>query len=1007
MNFIAEEIASYMGVANDPGLLHYGKGHLDGGHSGRYPWGSGEEPFQHDESYTSRVAKMVAWGEALKSSRGSSPFQHDSSFLSSIDILRKEGMKETDIAKAFGISTKTYRAHLGWAKAEERNANIARAKRLIEENDGNVSAAAKAMGKTESTLRGWMKEDVQNRSNAAMKTAEFIKEQIKEQGKPIDVGKGIEYSLGVSREKLDQALTILEAEGYTLMGGRQSQMTNPNQKTILKAIAEPGTEAKAIYDYENLGSIINYRSDDGGDSFRPSWQYPESMNSSRLSIRYRDDGGLSKDGTMEIRPGVADLDLGSSHYAQVRILVGDKEGQGTHYLKGMALYGDPKDFPKGVDVIFNTNKDSSVAKLDVLKPIKNDPDNPFGSAIKKGIYDPTDESSDKSKCGQSYYIDADGNKKLSLINKRSNEGDWNEWGNKVPSQFLGKQSQDLIDRQLKDSITSRRAELDEIHALTNPMVKQKLLDKYAEQADSTAVDLKAAAFPRQSYKVIMPIDSISDKEVYAPTYKDGEKLALVRYPHGGTFEIPIVTVNNKQAEGIKKLGKDCKDVVGINSRVAERLSGADFDGDTVMVIPTNNRIKITNREPLQGLVGFDPKVEYGGKPTGTFKQMEKGSVQMEMGKISNLITDMTLKNAKDSHIEMAVRHSMVVIDAYKHHLDYEQSYKDNNIDMLKRIYQKHTDDDGYGGAATLLSRAKGPALINERKEGQWQTDPKTGKTKKIYVDPKTGEKLFTDTGRTYQKVYDPERGKWVGAYENKSTGKLMYKNTKGEYVDGSHLKSKTENATQEEHKMNLTSDARTLMSKERTPQEQAYANYANTLKEYAREARLASISIRGTKADPSAKKAYSNEVASLNDKLLSVKKNDPLERRAQTIANGWMKAKMKDNPNMTSEEKKKLSTQMLTKARDQVGAKGKSISISDKEWEAIQAGAVGSSKLKDIVDHADMGRLRELATPRSQGRELSSTKQTKISSMRNNGYTIAQIAEAVGCSTSTVIKYMD
>ena len=978
MNHIAEEIAGYIGVAKDPGLLHFGVGHLDGGHSGRWPWGSGENPFQHDDS-----------------------------FLSTVNRLRGEGMKETDIAKSFGISTKVYRAHLGWAKAEERNANIARAKRLIEENGGNVSAAAKAMGKTESTLRGWMKEDVQNRANAAMKTADFIKEELKKQGKPIDVGKGIEYSLGVSREKLDQALTILEAEGYTILGGRQSQMTNPNQKTILKVIAEPGTEAKAIYDYDNIGTLINYRSDDGGESFRPSWQYPESMDSSRLSIRYRDDGGLSKDGTMEIRPGVADLDLGASHYAQVRILVGDEPGKGTHYLKGMALYGDPKDFPDGVDVIFNTNKGSDKAKLDVLKPIKNDPDNPFGSSIKKGIFDPDSGDEDGDKCGQSYYTDANGNKKLSLINKRSNEGDWGDWGNSVPSQFLGKQSQDLIDRQLKESITSRRAELDEIKALTNPMVRQKLLDKYAEQADSTAVDLKASSFPRQSYKVIMPIDSISDKEVYAPTYKDGEKLALIRYPHGGTFEIPIVTVNNKQPEGIKKLGKDCKDVVGINANVAERLSGADFDGDTVMVIPTNNRVKITNREPLQGLVGFDPKIEYGGKAPGTFKQMEKGSVQMEMGKISNLITDMTLKNAKDEHIEMAVRHSMVVIDAYKHHLDYEQSYKDNNIEQLKRIYQKHTDDDGYGGAATLLSRAKGPKQINERKEGQWQTDPETGKTKKVYVDPKTGDKLYTDTGRSYQKVYDPDRQKWVGAYENKTTGKLMYKNKNGEYVDGSHLKSKTEMATQDEHKMNLTNDARTLMSKERTPQEQAYADYANTLKSYAREARKESLAIRGDRADATAKKVYSSEVASLNEKLLTVKKNDPLERRAQTIANGWMKAKQKDNPNMTGEEKKKLATQMLNKARDQVGAKGKTISISDKEWEAIQAGAIGSSKLKDIVDHADMGRLRELATPKNQGRELTSAKQNKISSMRNNGYTIAQIAEAVGCSTSTVIKYMD
>lgn len=28
---------------SDDFLMHYGKGHLDGGHSGRYPWGSGKK----------------------------------------------------------------------------------------------------------------------------------------------------------------------------------------------------------------------------------------------------------------------------------------------------------------------------------------------------------------------------------------------------------------------------------------------------------------------------------------------------------------------------------------------------------------------------------------------------------------------------------------------------------------------------------------------------------------------------------------------------------------------------------------------------------------------------------------------------------------------------------------------------------------------------------------------------------------------------------------------------
>ena len=84
--------------------------------------------------------------------------------------------------------------------------------------------------------------------------------------------------------------------------------------------------------------------------------------------------------------------------------------------------------------------------------------------------------------------------------------------------------------------------------------------------------------------------------------------------------------------------------------------------------------------------------------------MKEQTKQTEMGKISNLITDMTLKGASDDEIERAVKHSMVVIDAVKHHLDYKQSYIDNNIDELKAIYQaKPTGRNG--GASTLISRA--------------------------------------------------------------------------------------------------------------------------------------------------------------------------------------------------------------------------------------------------------------------------------------------------------------
>lgn len=242
---------------------------------------------------------------------------------------------------------------------------------------------------------------------------------------------------------------------------------------------------------------------------------------------------------------------------------------------------------------------------------------------------------------------------------------------------------DLIKKQLNLTKADKQAEFDEICALNNPTVKKNLLKSFADDCDAAAVHLKAAALPRQKYQVILPLTSIKDDQVYAPNYNDGEKVALIRYPHGGTFEIPILTVNNKHAEGKRVLGTTPADAIGISSKVAERLSGADFDGDTVMVIPTGKSIKITSTPPLKGLERFDPKTSYPERQG--MKYMK--NTQTEMGIISNLITDMTLKGANQDELARAVRHSMVVIDAEKHKLDYKKSEADNGIAALKKKYQ--------------------------------------------------------------------------------------------------------------------------------------------------------------------------------------------------------------------------------------------------------------------------------------------------------------------------------
>lgn len=923
MNPIAEDI-----------LKHYGMPRR----SGRYPWGSGKNPYQRSGDFLSRVNE-----------------------------LKKTSMSEKEIADYMGLTTTQLRTQVGLAKDERRSLEVATAKGLREKGYSLNQIAEKMGYKNDSSVRSLLNEDAEARMNQARKTAEFLKKQVDEKGM-IDVGVGVERELGISKEKMKQALYILEMEGYEVYGGGVPQVTNPGKQTNIKVLCPPGTEHKDIYDFENVHSLREYVSHDGGDTF-DTFVYPKSMDSNRIKIRYAEEGGIDKDGLIEIRRGVDDLSLGESRYAQVRILVDDNK-----YMKGMAVYSD--NISDGYDVVFNTNKKLGTPKGDVLKNITNDPDNPFGSLIKAG--------------GQSYYIDKDGKRQLSLINKRAEEGDWNEWSDTLSSQFLSKQSITLIKKQLNLASADKQAEFDEIMSLTNPTVKKALLKSFSDDCDAAAIHLKAAALPRQKYQVIIPITSMKDNEVYAPNYKNGEQVALVRYPHGGTFEIPILTVNNKQADARKILGNTPADAIGINSKVAERLSGADFDGDTVMVIPTGGKIKITSTPPLKGLEGFDPKLEYGGKKEGTFKVMK--NTQTEMGIISNLITDMTLKGATQDELAKAVRHSMVVIDAEKHKLDYKQSEIDNDIAYLKKRYQGSISEDGRyrEGASTLISRAKSQEQI-QKVTGS----PKINTKDKPWYDPNRPEGALL-----YNRVINKAGKDWYDP--TVPEGAYIYKPAET-YIDKT---GKVKTRTQKSTKMASTDDAFTLVSDANTPEERAYAEYANRMKALANQARKEMVNTGKIEYSSSAKKAYQKEVDSLTAKLNVALKNAPRERQAQVIANAAVNAKKQAHPDMTPGEIKKLSQQELTRARAAVGAKRESVKITDREWEAIQAGAISENKLMQILNHTDIDDLRQRATPRNTT-SLSTAKINKISSMNASGYSTAEIANALGISTTTVSNYLN
>lgn len=754
--------------------------------------------------------------------------------------------------------------------------------------------------------------------------------------------------MGVTDTELQDAAYTLEAEyGYKRYGVGIKQPTNNRQQTNIMVLAKPEFDQKYAYNHqEQIDSLGDYHTDDGGETFT-KLQRPSSLDSSRVAIRYGDEGGLDKDGVMEIRRGVPDLDLGKSHYAQVRILV-----DGDHYLKGMAVYSD--DLPDGVDVMFNTNKPSGTPKMKVLKEAKADPDNPFGAAIKAN--------------GQSMYIGDDGKEHLSPINKLKEEGDWDTMSRNVSSQFLSKQPKKLIENQLKLTVADYQAQYDEIMHYDNPTVKKKLLYDFADTVEGTSMTLKASAFPGQSTKVILPINKIKETEAYCPTYENGTRLALIRYPHAGTFEIPIVTVNNKNVSGKRNLGA-IQDAIGINAKVAERLSGADFDGDTVMAIPVTDKVNIKSTRALKALEGFDPKTAYAvpeGNPNNV-RLMKKEDKQREMGVISNLITDMTLRGADEDELARAVKHSMVVIDAEKHKLDYKRSEQENGIPELKQKWQIRVDEEGaihYGGASTLLSRRKQTVRVPERRGS-------------IRVDKETGEYIYKESGRTF---VDPKTGKERKAEDTVSL-------------------------------ISETKDARTLSSG--TIQENLYADFSNKLKAMANQARKEAVNMKGLEYSPSAAKTYAPEVASLKEKYNNMIANKPKERKAMLIANANIKAKIQEqglDPNISEDKKviKKISSVEMQRARDSVGASGRKskVTFTDREWEAVQAGAISDNMLTKFLNSSDSDEIVKRAMPKATA-TLSSAKLAKAKAMLNLGASYDEVAKACGVPKSTIYSALD
>ena len=898
--------------------------------SGRYPWGSGKDEYQ-------RSLKFAALVEGLKA----------------------KGIPEKDMAKAMGLDPKEFTvAMLRDTKSMAKEIRIAEETAQVVglryDSKGNaknsIDAIAERTGIPAPTVRLRLKNAENIKESALRQTANMLKKTVDEH-QIVDVGKGVNLHLNISPEKLRAAVGVLRDEGYETHI-LKTKNVGTNNMTTRVVLVPPGTGWAGANALKSKIHTIGEWTENGGETYF-GIHPPLSVSSKRVQVKFAEDGGTAEDGAIYVRRGVKDLDMGKNTYAQVRILV-----DGTHYIKGVAILKD--DLPAGVDLVVNSNKSRSVGKLGALKPITDDADNPFGAVINRQIFE-TD-----SKTGQQ--------KLKSAINLVNEEGDWDDWRKSLPSQMLSKQPHSFIKTQLDATRKQTREKLDEINAITNPIVRKKALEDFADKTDADAVDLRAAAMPGQRTQLIVPVPKLNKHEIYAPNFETGDRVALIRYPHGGRFEIPEVTVNNNNRTAKKLLG-NAKDAIGIHPSVAARLSGADFDGDTVVVIP-NSSGKIKGINSLgsdakyyeKELANFEPKIRYGGfvqtgtdkkgNPVGNYKLMR--NTGMEMGMITNLITDMSIQGAKPEHIVRAVRHSMVVIDAEKHKLNFKQSEIDNNIAQLRAEYQ--------GGKKTLLSAATAKQRVPERKKRLMRDGGP--------IDPKTGELIYVETGKTNNK------------FDKKTST----------YLDDVKV-PKLENVKS----LALTNDAYTLTRDRNDPVERLYADHANEMKSIANKARLQIARTPDPPTNRAAKLVYKEEVDDLTRQLNAAKKQKPLDRRADDIANAAYRAKLKEDPSIRFDldKKKKVERQVKKAARNRLGLSKPVIDISDSQWDAIQSGAVSPSKLREILGYADSKRVAELSRPRKNA-VMTSAVTSRAKAMLRAGATNAEIAAALGISPSTL-----
>lgn len=180
-------------------------------HSGRYKWGSGENPYQSSTTFLAEVDRL----------------------------MKKEGMSEVEAAKALGMNTAQLRARKTAAKSAKREGDIAIA-RQMREKGSSYGAIAERLGVSAATAKKLAEGGILTKTTKAQE-AKAVLEAAVAQDKFIDYGLGTEIALGVSTTQLKTAVQMLKDEGYESYTLRVKQLGRKEQFTELKVLCPPGT----------------------------------------------------------------------------------------------------------------------------------------------------------------------------------------------------------------------------------------------------------------------------------------------------------------------------------------------------------------------------------------------------------------------------------------------------------------------------------------------------------------------------------------------------------------------------------------------------------------------------------------------------------------------------------------------------------------------------------------------------------------------------------------------